>query len=112
MNDIEHENTTIKIEDTDQKSLDSCYETEEKEMNGSNPFFDQPSLLQLKSEYGWKYAITQHLLYYFPHYKLNRSGRVEIEERPTWYQCIAYGTQHVLAMFSGVIVIRNYCLIN
>jgi xanthine/uracil permease len=34
-------------------------------------------------------------------------GVVQIEERPTWILCIAYGIQHVLAMFSGVIVLRT-----
>ncbi|KAI8638068.1 permease family-domain-containing protein [Parasitella parasitica] len=50
---------------------------------------------------GWKHAIK----YYFPHYKHQKSGTVQIEERPSWLQCVAYGIQHVLAMFSGVIVL-------
>jgi putative pyrimidine permease RutG len=37
-------------------------------------------------------------------------GTVQIEERPPWIQCIAYGIQHVLAMFSGVIVLRRYII--
>ncbi|KAL9559166.1 hypothetical protein MBANPS3_000570 [Mucor bainieri] len=50
---------------------------------------------------GWKYAL-QH---YFPHYTHQPIGTVQIEERPSWFYCIAYGIQHVLAMFSGVIVL-------
>lgn len=51
---------------------------------------------------GWKHAL-QH---YFPHYTFQPIGTVQIEERPSWLYCIAYGIQHVLAMFSGVIVLR------
>lgn len=52
---------------------------------------------------GWKYAIK----HYFPHYTCQETGTVQIEERPSWFHCVAYGIQHVLAMFSGVIVLRK-----
>ncbi|GAN06300.1 pyrimidine permease [Mucor ambiguus] len=54
-----------------------------------------------QQQHGWKYAL-QH---YFPHYTYQPIGTVQIEERPGWFYCIAYGIQHVLAMFSGVIVL-------
>ncbi|CEP17779.1 hypothetical protein [Parasitella parasitica] len=50
---------------------------------------------------GWTHTIK----HYFPHYKYQNIGTVQIEERPSWLHCIAYGIQHVLAMFSGVIVL-------
>ncbi|KAI8880225.1 hypothetical protein K501DRAFT_255421 [Backusella circina FSU 941] len=111
----------VKVEETDQSSFNSSHKNEQ-DQNGSDSdkshlLFDPPSLLQLKSEYGWKHAIIQSLVHYFPHYKLKKSGKVQIEERPIWYQSIAYGIQHVLAMFSGVIIIplivgydQNACL--
>lgn len=52
---------------------------------------------------GYKYALQN----YFPHYTYQPTGTVQTEERPSWFHCVAYGIQHVLAMFSGVVVLRN-----
>ncbi|KAL9543713.1 hypothetical protein PS6_009133 [Mucor atramentarius] len=50
---------------------------------------------------GYKYALQN----YFPHYTYQPTGTVQTEERPSWFHCVAYGIQHVLAMFSGVVVL-------
>ncbi|KAI8339600.1 permease family-domain-containing protein [Chlamydoabsidia padenii] len=44
--------------------------------------------------------------HYFPRYHLQaHPDVVQIEERPKFYQCIIFGLQHVLAMFSGTVFI-------
>jgi hypothetical protein len=109
---MEHGEVEIKVGEVDHSPISSFHTNEQEQTDVDSdkfdPLFDPPSLLKLKSEYGWKHAIIQSLIHYFPHYKLKKSGRVQIEERPTWYQTIAYGIQHVLAMFSGVIIIRSH----
>ncbi|KAG2195858.1 hypothetical protein INT47_012399, partial [Mucor saturninus] len=57
---------------------------------------------------GWKDNTIYRLKNYFPRYQLQKSGSVvQIYERPTWILCVGYGIQHVLAMFSGVIILRT-----
>ncbi|KAI7855592.1 permease family-domain-containing protein [Circinella umbellata] len=59
----------------------------------------------LHHENGWKAGLKDTLTNYFPRYKLKRSGTVNVDERPGFFQSIAYGIQHALAMFSGTVVI-------
>jgi hypothetical protein len=46
-------------------------------------------------------------LLFFPfwHYMVDV---VQIHERPKLYQCVIFGIQHVLAMFSGTVFIRKF----
>ncbi|ORZ08126.1 permease family-domain-containing protein [Absidia repens] len=75
------------------------YGDEEDEIKDDNhtPPNDPPSSF---------HKLTYNIQHYFPRYRLQaKQDVVQIDERPKFYQCIIFGLQHVLAMFSGTVFI-------
>jgi len=87
---------------TSNQPQDSCIDIlHDKDSSNQEP--RSPSEASDQQYRGYKYALQN----YFPHYTYQPTGTVQTEERPSWFHCVAYGIQHVLAMFSGVVVLRN-----
>ncbi|KAI8981121.1 uracil-xanthine permease [Pilobolus umbonatus] len=85
-------------------SLCCATDNQEKEER-IDELYTQYSLIQLIRSLGWKNGIFGYLKDYFPHYTVQTGDTVNIDERPNWYQCILYALQHLLAMFSNVVII-------
>ncbi|SAL95645.1 hypothetical protein [Absidia glauca] len=67
-----------------------------------------PPIAEEQKDRPWSSRVVALTTHYFPRYHLQaHPDVVQIHERPKLYQCVIFGLQHVLAMFSGTVFIRT-----
>lgn len=83
MNNYHHNNNSSidtassSIVDIRQSTADEQFKIETSMIEFDNTHY-HPTFVDLKADHGWKYAAIYKVKHYFPHYKLQTSGKVAL----------------------------------